>query len=84
MTDPSVTEFLLEKKASIYGWHAYTDSLRQQHEQGKEIINQQVKVEDNLGIPQGATLITGGTCAAMRAIGVFHTMGFRKYTPLGL
>jgi len=78
MTDPSVTEFLLEKKASIYGWHAYTDSLRQQHEQGKEIINQQVKVEDNLGIPQGATLITGGTCAAMRAIGVFHTMGFRN------
>lgn len=77
MTDPSVTKFLLEKNASIYGWHAYTDSLRQENEQGTEIINQQVKVEDSLGIPQGATLITGGTCAAMRCIGVFHTMGFR-------
>ena len=78
MTDPSVTEHLINNKASIYGWHAYTDSLRQEGEQGKEIVNQQVKVEDNLGIPQGATLITGGTCAAMRAIGVFHTMGIRN------
>ena len=78
MTDPSVTEHLIDNKASIYGWHAYTDSLRQEGEQGKEIVNQQVKVEDNLGIPQGATLITGGTCAAMRAIGVFHTMGIRN------
>jgi|TARA_R110001599_G_scaffold230357_1_gene429633 hypothetical protein len=78
MTDPSVTELLVENKASIYGWHAYTDSLRQEKEQGTEIHNQQVKVEDNLGIPKGATLITGGTCAAMRAIGIFHTMGFRN------
>jgi hypothetical protein len=28
-------------------------------------------------MPQGTTLITGGTCAAMRSIGILHTMGFR-------
>lgn len=32
---------------------------------------------EELNIPKGATLITGGTCAAMRSIGMLHTMGFR-------
>ena len=78
MTDPSVTNHLISEKAQIWGWHAFTDSLRQEGEKGTQIINQQVKVEEELGIPQGATLITGGTCAAMRGIGILHTMGFRS------
>ena len=77
MTDPSVTNFLIEKEAKIWGWHAFTDSLRQEKDRGKDIKNQQVKIEEDLGIPEGATLITGGTCAAMRSIGILHTMGFR-------
>ena len=77
MTDPSVTEFLKEKDTRMWGWHAFTDSLREEGEQGKVIQNQQVRLSDDLGIPQGATLITGGTCAAMRGIGLLHTMGFR-------
>ena len=77
MTDPSVTEHLMERDAKIWGWHAFTDSLREEDEQGKAIENQQVKLSNELGIPQGATLITGGTCAAMRGIGMLHTMGFR-------
>jgi hypothetical protein len=77
MTDPSVTEHLIERNAKIWGWHAFTDSLREEDEQGKAIENQQVKLSNELGIPQGATLITGGTCAAMRGIGMLHTMGFR-------
>ena len=77
MTDPSVTEHLIERDARIWGWHAFTDSLREEDEQGKAIENQQVKLSQELGIPQGATLITGGTCAAMRGIGMLHTMGFR-------
>ena len=77
MTDPSVTEHLIERDAKIWGWHAFTDSLREEDEQGKAIENQQVKLSNELGIPQGATLITGGTCAAMRGIGMLHTMGFR-------
>jgi len=77
MTDPSVTEYLKEKDTRMWGWHAFTDSLREEDEQGKMIENQQVKLNEELGIPQGATLITGGTCAAMRGIGMLHTMGFR-------
>ncbi len=77
MTDPSVTEHLLENDCDVWGWHAFTDSLRDDSEQGKEIKNQQVKIAEELGLPKGATLITGGTCAAMRSIGMLHTMGFR-------
>jgi len=77
MTDPSVTEYLKQKDTRMWGWHAFTDSLREEDEQGKTIENQQVKLSEELGIPQGATLITGGTCAAMRGIGLLHTMGFR-------
>ena len=77
MTDPSVTEYLKEKDTHMWGWHAFTDSLREEEEQGKVIEKQQVKLSEELGIPQGATLITGGTCAAMRGIGMLHTMGFR-------
>ena len=78
MTDPSVTEHLIKKKADIYGWHAFTESLREEDERGIQIINNQVHLIDELGIPQGSTLITGGTCAAMRAIGIMNTMGFRE------
>ena len=83
MTDPSVTEYLIEKKANIYGWHAFTESLRNEEEREKEIENQKVHVMPNLGIPEGSTLITGGTCAAMRCLGIMHTMGFRKFDLFG-
>jgi len=77
MTDPSVTNFMIDREVKLYGWHAFTDSLRTESEQGHQIQNQQVKIDEALGIPQGATMITGGTCAAMRGIGMLHTMGFR-------
>ena len=64
-------------QCDVWGWHAFTDSLRSESDQGQEIRNQQVKIEEELGIPKGATLITGGTCAAMRSIGMLHTLGFR-------
>tara|TARA_R110002020_G_scaffold150764_5_gene327624 strand:+ start:1357 stop:3651 length:2295 start_codon:yes stop_codon:yes gene_type:complete len=78
MTDPSVTEYLQEKNADIWGWHAFTESLREPEEQKKGIQNNTVKLNSELGIKEGSTLITGGTCAAMRAIGIMHTMGFRS------
>ena len=77
MTDPSVTNHLIDGDARLWGWHAYTDSLREETEKGHAIQNQQVRLNEELGIPKGATLITGGTCAAMRSIGILHTMGFR-------
>jgi len=83
MTDPSVTKYLIEKKADIYGWHAFTESLRNEKERETEIKNQKITVMEDLGIPEGATLITGGTCAAMRTLGIMHTMGFRKFHLFG-
>ena len=83
MTDPSVTKYLQSKDANIWGWHAFTESLRDPEEQKKGIQNNQVKINEELGIPQGSTLITGGTCAAMRAIGIMHTMGFRRFDLFG-
>ena len=61
MTDPSVTNHLIENNADIYGWHAFTESLRDPEEQKKGIHNNQVILNKELGIPQGSTLITGGT-----------------------
>jgi len=83
MTDPSVTKYLLEKEADIYGWHAFTESLRNEDEREQEIEGQKVHVMPNLGIPEGSTLITGGTCAAMRCLGIMHTMGFRTFDLFG-
>ena len=83
MTDPSVTEYLIAKGAEIHGWHAYTESLRDPNEQKKTIKNNSVTLNPAIGIPQGSTLITGGTCAAMRALGIMHTMGFRHFDLFG-
>jgi hypothetical protein len=77
MTDPSVTNYLMKRKADIWGWNAFTESLRDDEDRKKGIHNNQIKIRDDIGLPAGATLITGGTCAAMRAIGMLHTMGFR-------
>ena len=83
MTDPSVTNYLIERKADIWGWHAFTESLRDPEEQKKGIHNNTVTLNKDLGLPEGTTLITGGTCAAMRALGIMHTMGFRFFELFG-
>ena len=77
MTDPSVVEFIRKKTDKIYGWHAFTESLREEKERNAGVKNNQVKIVKELGLPEGATLIVGGTCAAMRSIGILHTLGFR-------
>lgn len=61
MTDPSVVDHLLEKKARIIGWHAYSN------------VSKQVK------LPEGQFYVTGGTSAAMRSVGIGHTLGFREF-----
>ena len=60
MTDPSVTKHLLSKDANIKGWQAYSDALRDMS------IKEKIVVDKETGIEEGSTLITGGTCAAMR------------------
>ena len=77
MTDPSVTDYLIEKKESKHmGLACFTESLRDPDEQKKGIQNNVVTLNKDLGLPEGTTLITGGTCAAMRAIGILTYYGF--------
>tara|TARA_R100000315_G_C5232804_1_gene143846 strand:- start:189 stop:2498 length:2310 start_codon:yes stop_codon:yes gene_type:complete len=77
MTDPSVTKYLHEHTDNIWGWHAFTESLRDDEDRKTPTQHNQVKIREDLGMTQGTTLITGGTCAAMRSIGILHTLGFR-------
>jgi len=63
MTDVSVTKHLQKKKAQIIGWHAYS-----------EAVQKGVK-----GLPKSTLFITGGTNAAMRSVGIMHTLGFRDF-----
>ena len=77
MTDPSVTKYLKKHTDNIYGWHAFTESLRDDADRKEGITNNQVKIREDIGMAKGTTLITGGTCAAMRSVGILHTMGFR-------
>lgn len=76
MTDPSVTKHLLDKTDKVYGWHAFSQSLKDN-----------TKTEENpngeIDLGEGATFVTGGTCAAMRAIGMFHILGFRDFELFG-
>jgi hypothetical protein len=77
MTDPSVTKYLLSKGANIKGWQAYSDALRDMN------IKEKIVVDKETGIEEGSTLITGGTCAAMRTIAIAHTLGFRNFELFG-
>lgn len=77
MTDPSVTKYLLSKKANVKGWQAYSDALRDMS------IKEKIVVDKETGIEEGSTLITGGTCAAMRTIAIAHTLGFRNFELFG-
>ena len=77
MTDPSVVDLLRKKTSNIVGWHAYTNALQENIKE--KIKDGSVKVDENLGIEEGATMIIGGTCAAMRSIGIMHTLGFREF-----
>lgn len=77
MTDISVIQLLKKSNATIVGWNAYSDAIVEKEKDGKVVIPKE------LGIPQNATLLTGGTCAAMRAISVGHTLGFRNFNLFG-
>ena len=66
MTNKEVTQYLYDKGAKIYGWHAFTNALVEMPELQEEVM------------------ITGGTCSAMRSIGVMHTLGFRKFHIFGM
>ena len=63
MTDPSVVDLLQEKGATIIGWHAFSEAVKGGIE----------------GSGEDALMITGGTNAGLRTIGIGHTLGFREF-----
>ena len=77
MTDPSVTKYLVNKGANIKGWSAYSEALRDLNEKNK------LKILPETGIKEGETLVSGGTCAAMRTISIAHILGFRTFELFG-
>jgi len=76
MTDVSVTKYLLDKTDQVYGWHAFSEAV-QQAAQGKWEIDKRANISPD------TTFVTGGTCSAMRAIGMSHILGFRNFHLFG-
>jgi len=72
MTDPSVTRYLIERGATIVGFHAYSNAIKR------------VAEDEDFPLDPDTVYITGGTCAATRAVGLLHTLGFRDVIMLGL
>lgn len=77
MTDPSVTKYLIKKGANIKGWSAYSEALRD------KTVKDKLKIAKDTGIEEGETLVSGGTCAAMRTISIAHILGFRNFELFG-
>jgi len=77
MTDPSVTKYLMKKGANIKGWSAYSEALRDTS------ITDKLQIAKGTGIEEGETLVSGGTCAAMRTISIAHILGFRNFELFG-
>ena len=65
MTNPEVTQYLLDRGDLIVGWNAFSQA------------------SSKLPELKNKMLVTGGTCAAMRAVGLGHTMGYRIFDLYG-
>jgi predicted O-methyltransferase YrrM len=83
MTNPSVTRLLKKQGANLWGWHAFSDTLRSEGDKNKPVLDNTINVSNEFDIPSDTTFITGGTCAAMRAIGMMHVLGFRTFDLFG-
>mgnify|MGYP003671317190 FL=1 len=83
MTNPSVTRLIKKNTDRLWGWHAFSETLRAEGDKQKPIVDNTMVLDESLNIPSETTFITGGTCAAMRAIGLMHTFGFRKFHLFG-
>lgn len=78
MTEPSVTKYILERTSNIYGWHAYSEAIKNRVNNKEDYPE-----EEQIQISDDVTFVTGGTCAAMRAIGMLHIFGFRNFHLFG-
>ena len=83
MTNPSVTRLLKKQGANLWGWHAFSETLRASTDKNRPVRDNTIQVSEEFDIPPDTTFITGGTCAAMRAIGMMHILGFRTFDLFG-
>ena len=67
----------------MWGWHAFSETLRAETDKQKPLKDNSMVIDESLNIPSDTTFITGGTCAAMRSVGVMHTLGFRRFHLFG-
>ena len=77
MTDVSATKVIMSKTDNVYGWHAYSEAIRD------KAISEKFEVNKTINISADTTFVTGGTCSAMRAIGMFHILGCRTFHLFG-
>jgi hypothetical protein len=77
MTDVSVTKYLMDKTDEIYGWHAYSEAV------AAAAKGESFAIDKDINIQKDTTFVTGGTCSAMRAIGMTHILGFRNFHLFG-
>ena len=77
MTNADVTKYILSKTDNVVGWHAYSQSLKKSFDEGK------LSLEDKPKIDPTTVFVTGGTCSAMRSIGMAHILGFRNFHLFG-
>ena len=77
MTDKSVTEYIMSKTDNVLGFHAFTDAIRDKN------VTDKVAVDPSLPIAKGSLLISGGTCAATRTIGLLDTLGYNNIHMFG-
>ena len=77
MTDTSVVNYILDKTDNVKGFHAFTDAVRD------ESIKDKIVIDPALPITPGANLITGGTAAATRTIGMLELLGIRNIHMFG-
>lgn len=71
MSNPTATEFFLERGANVMGWHALTAELQPVLAQFKDIPREYTKS------------ISFGTCSAIRMIGIADMLGFAGLTLVG-
>jgi hypothetical protein len=77
MTDKSVTDYIMDKTDNVLGFHAFTDAIRDKS------VTDRVQIDYNLPIKKGELLISGGTCAATRTVGLLETLGYRNIHMFG-
>ena len=77
MTDTSVVNYIMDKTDNVMGFHAFTDGIRD------ESIKDKIVIDPSLPIPNGTSLVSGGTASATRTLGLLETLGYRNIHMFG-